>query len=306
MKMPLTIVPTLEFAYRNNRAVNMPATLAGVAARARDYLRGLRQLKALVRESSPDVILNFFEPLTGVYALTTRARPPIVAIGHQFMFEHPAYIRAPGLRAQQWGMKWFTRLVGAASARVALSLYDAPNLPDKNLVVCPPVLRRRLFELSPEDGDFVLVYLLNHGYAEQIIRWHEANPKTSLHCFYDKPGAPAEDRRDDTLTFHQLDGEKFLRMMAACKQVVCTAGFESLCEAAYLGKPLFMIPVENHVEQQVNAQDAVQSRLGITDSTFNLDRLAELPPKLDNAAFREWMKKSEGILLRAIESAANP
>jgi len=304
--MPVTVVPTLEFAYRNKRAVSLPATLAGVAARARDYLRGLRELKALVRTSAPDVIVNFFEPLAGVYALTTRNRPPVVAVAHQFMFEHPAYIRVPGLRAQQWGMKWFTRLVGAGSKRVALSLYHAPDLPEKNLVVCPPVLRRRLFELTATPGEFVLIYLLNHGYAEQIIRWHEANPKTSLHCFYDKPGAPAEDRRDDTLTFHQLDGEKFLRMMAACKQVVCTAGFESLCEAAYLGKPLFMIPVENHVEQQVNAQDAVQSRLGITDSTFNLDRLAELPPKLDNAAFREWMKKSEGILLRAIESAANP
>jgi len=306
MKMPLTIVPTLEFSYRNNRAVDLPATLAGVLGRSREYLRGIRQLKALVRESSPDVILNFFEPLTGVFALTTRARPPVVAIGHQFMFEHPAYIRAPGLRMQQWGMKWFTRLVGAASTRVALSLYTAPDLPEKKLVVCPPVLRRRLFELTPESGNFVLIYLLNHGYAEQIIRWHAANPQTPLHCFYDKPGEPAEDRRDDTLTFHQLDGEKFLRMMAACKQVVCTAGFESLCEAAYLGKPLFMIPVENHVEQQVNALDAVQTGLGVTDSTFNLDRLAELPAHLDNAVFRGWIKSSESVLLRAIERAAKP
>ncbi len=33
-----------------------------------------------------------------LYALTTRRRPnpPVVAIGHQFMFEHPGYIRAPG------------------------------------------------------------------------------------------------------------------------------------------------------------------------------------------------------------------
>jgi uncharacterized protein (TIGR00661 family) len=307
MKMPVTTVPTLEFTYKDNRGVSLPGTLAGLVPRLPAYWRGLRQLRNLVRETAPDVILNFFEPLTGVYALTTRRRPPVVAIGHQFMFEHPAYIRAPGLRTQQWGMKWFTRLVGAASARVALSLYEAPDLPGKNLVVCPPILRRQLFELPPDAaGNFVLIYLLNHGYADQIIRWHEAHPHLALHCFYDKPGAPAEDRRDATLTFHQLDGEKFLRLMGACKYVVCTAGFESLCEAAYLGKPLFMIPVENHVEQQINALDAVQTGLGVTDRTFNLDRLAELPERLDNAAFRAWVDRAGTVLLQAITRAAKP
>jgi len=47
----------------------------------------------------------------------------------------------------------------------------------------------------------------------------------------------------DTLTFHRLDGEKFLRMMGECKYVACTAGFESVSEAAWLGKPLFLVPV---------------------------------------------------------------
>jgi uncharacterized protein (TIGR00661 family) len=201
-------------------------------------------------------------------------------------------------------MKWFIRLVGAASTRVALSFYEAADIPGRSLFVCPPILRRNLFELQPNpEGQFVLVYLLNHGYSEQIIKWHRANRNISLHCFYDKPGAPPEDRRNATLTFHRLDGQKFLRMMADCKYVVCTAGFESVSEAAYLGKPLFMVPVENHVEQQVNALDAVRCGFGLTDKTFNLNRLAELPERLDNAEFREWLKETEGTLLRAIRHA---
>src|SRR5580765_7858345 len=108
--MPVIQLPTLEFVYKNNRSVSLPATAASVIQRVPAYARSLRQFKSLVRERQPDVILNFFEPLTGIYALTTRRRPPIVAIGHQFMFEHPDYIRAPGLRVQQLGMKWFVRL----------------------------------------------------------------------------------------------------------------------------------------------------------------------------------------------------
>jgi uncharacterized protein (TIGR00661 family) len=196
------------------------------------------------------------------------------------------------------------RLVGLASTRLALSFYEAQDLPGKSLFVCPPVLRKRLFELQPnESGDFTLVYLLNHGYADQIVKWHEANPKVSLHCFYDKPGAPDEFRHDDTLTFHRLDGEKFLRMMAESRHVVCTAGFESVSEAAYLGKPLFMVPVENHVEQQINALDASRVGFGITDGHFNLNRLSELPERLDNKTFRTWLQKADSVLLQAIDHA---
>jgi uncharacterized protein (TIGR00661 family) len=304
MKMPMTQISTPDFACKNNRQVSLSASLAGIARQLPAYWRSLRALKAAVRESRPDVIVNFFEPLTGLYALTCRHRPPVVAVAHQFMYEHPSYLRAPGRRLQQLGMKWYVRLVGAASTRIALSLYEAPSLPEKKLTVAPPILRRQLFDLHPNPGgNFVLVYLLNHGYAEQIIAWHIKNPRTALHCFYDKPGAPREWRCDDTLTFHRLDGEKFLRMMAECKYVACTAGFESLAEAAWLGKPLFLVPVENHIEQQINALDATRCGLGVADTSFNLDRLSELPARLDNARYRSWLNGAEAIFLRTLEQA---
>jgi len=305
MKMPVERITTLKFTYQHDRRVNLPATLAEVVRQIPAYYHSIQKLKALVRNTQPDIILNCFEPLTGIYALMCRHRPPVVAIAHQFMYEHPNYVRAPGKRLQQLGMKWYVRLVGAASSRLALSLYEAPDLPRKNLTVSPPLLRRRLFELSPDPvWNFVLVYLLNHGYAEQIIEWHRQNPETVLHCFYDKPDAPSEFQYDKTLTFHRLDGEKFLRMMAQCRHVACTAGFESVCEAAYLGKPLFLVPVENHIEQEINAIDATRMGLGIADPRFNLDRLSGLPDKIPNGRFQAWFRQADVILLRTIDRVA--
>ena len=304
MKLPSTTIPTLDFSYKDGCQVNLPATLAGLVRNLPAYWRGLRMLRAVVRETQPDVIINYFEPLTGIYALTCRHRPPVVAIAHQFMSGHPNYVRAPGLCLQQLGLKWYVRLVGAASTRLALSFYEAPDLPAANLTVCPPLLRRKLFELpSNPDGRFVLAYLLNHGYAGQIIAWHQRNPQNVIHCLYDKPDAPPESRYDATLTFHRLDGEKFLRMMADCKYVACTAGFESVSEAAYLGKPLFLMPVANHVEQQINAIDATRIGLGVTDTSFNLDRLRELPDRLNNTRFRAWLNRADSLLLRTVEKA---
>jgi uncharacterized protein (TIGR00661 family) len=306
MNMPITRIPSLDFSVKNDRKVTMMGTIGGVVRNLPAYWRGVRKLKEVVAETKPDVLINFFEPLTGIYALTCRNRPPVVAVAHQFMHTHPGYVRAPGLAMQQLGLRWFVRLVGACSTRLALSLYEARDLPRKRLTVCPPLLRRQLFELHPkQDGKFVLVYLLNHGYAGQIIDWHQRNPQVPLHCFYDKAGAPPEHQHDATLTFHRLDGEKFLRMMAECKCVVSTAGFESVCEAAWLGKPLFLVPVENHIEQQINALDAVRFGLGITDTSFNLDRLAELPPRLETASFRAWLGRADSLVLRTLEKAVH-
>ena len=266
MKIPVRPLPTLEFKYKNSRAVSNTATLLGVLGSLPKYFGLIRQLDAIVRETQPDVIINFFEPVAAFYTLTQKKRPPVVAIGHQFMFQHPGYVRTPQLWKQLFSMRIYTWLLGARATKLALSLYAAPDLPVKKIFVGPPILRKQLFSLATNpNGDFALVYLLNHGYADQIIAWSAKNPQTKLHCFYDKPGAPAEFHHSAALTFHKLDGEKFLKMMAECRHVVCTAGFESVSEAAWLGKPLFLVPVENHVEQQVNAIDAQQFGIGIAE-----------------------------------------
>jgi uncharacterized protein (TIGR00661 family) len=304
MKMPVRQLPTLEFKYKNNRSVSNTATLAGVLAHLPKYIRMLRRFDEIVRETRPDVLVNFFEPLAAFYAITRRRRPPVVAVGHQFMFQHPAYVRTPQLWKQKLSMKLYTGILGARATKLALSLYAAPDLQKKRIIVGPPILRKQLFKLeSNPHGDFVLVYLLNHGYAAQIIAWSARNPRTRLHCFYDKPGAPDEFHHSPSLTFHRIDGEKFLQMMAACRHVVCTAGFESLSEAAWLGKPLFLVPVEHHVEQQVNALDAQQFGIAIVEKSFNLDRLAELPDRLPVNKFRKWVDGAPQKLFAAIEHA---
>jgi uncharacterized protein (TIGR00661 family) len=304
MKISVRQLPTLEFKYKNNRSVSNTATLLGVFGKLPKYFRILRHLDAIVRETQPDVIINFFEPMAAFYAITRRKRPPVVAIGHQFMFQHPGYVHAPQLWKQLLSMKIYTRLLGARATKLALSLYEAPDLPKKRIIVSPPILRKQLFQLeSNPNGDFVLVYLLNHGYADQIIAWSAKNPQTKLHCFYDKPDALADFQHSPSLTFHRLDGEKFLQMMAECRHVVCTAGFESVSEAAWLGKPLFLVPVENHVEQQVNALDAEQFGLGLAEKSFNLDRLAELPDRLPTEKFRAWLDCAPEKLFQAVELA---
>jgi uncharacterized protein (TIGR00661 family) len=105
------------------------------------------------------------------------------------------------------------------------------------------------------------------------------------------------------LTFHQLNDSKFLEKMEGCMGYASTAGFESICEAMYLGKPVCLVPTENQFEQACNALDAVASGAGITRENFTLDEFLDYIPKHQptGAWFREWADSAPNRFLRLLE-----
>lgn len=286
------------------------------------FREGLRRVGRTIERVQPDVVINFHEVLAGLhYALrggllghAPAELPPLVCVAHQYLFQHPAYPSFPEGRA--WDRWWLRFFVGAtqlgATKRLALSLYPAAHRREEGLVVMPPLLRERLTDppSSPpvEEEPFFLMYLLNSGYAEEVICWHRWNPGVRLHCFWDRPGASARERYDDTLTFHALDDEKFLSMMKRCRGLATTAGFESVGEALYLGTPVLMVPVEGHFEQRCNAIDGQRAGAGVAARNFRtgMSRLQALARCYEPRArrFRRWLDGTAGRFVREIEGAA--
>lgn len=87
--------------------------------------------------------------------------------------------------------------------------------------------------------------------------------------------------------------------MANCKGYITTAGFESICEAVYLNKPVMMIPV--HVEQEVNAADAESAGCGIIGASFNISKLNQYIESYNgenNKNFRDWVNRGEELFLK--------
>lgn len=293
------------FAVAGARGVSLIGSALDALRDAPSFRRSLAVIHDTVASVQPDLIVNFLEPLLGVYNGIRRHRVPVLAVGHQFMLDHPAFVQDRKWSLDRVGMGAYVALTGTRSARLALSFYRADDDPRRQLFVCPPILRQQLFEQKSDSFDgHLLVYLLNHGYAEDVRRWHRDHPEVPIHCFYDKPDAPEEERVDPHLTFHRLHGEKFLRLMASARGVACTAGFESVSEAAYLGKQVLMIPVENHFEQFLNARDAERTGIGLADTAFRLSRLLDPVRPEVTASFRAWVDQAESIAIRAIETVA--
>jgi uncharacterized protein (TIGR00661 family) len=290
------------FSFQGAKAVSTVATLRQAACGVGRYRQSLQTIASTIQRTQPDLIINFLEPLIGFFNLTRRHQVPVIAVGHQFMLGHPEFVRSRKFALQQWTMRRYVGLTGSRSAKIALSFYPAASIPKQHLFVCPPLLRRELFEL-PQDlpGSYLLAYVLNQGYAEDILRWHAAHPEVELHCFCEKPKVEPVWRYDATLSFHKLDGAKFLKMMANCRGVACTAGFESLNEAAWLGKPLLVVPVANHVEQYLNALDAEKAGLATAAERLDLTPLLQRGQPEDLKAYRSWVSRSDALFLSVVE-----
>jgi uncharacterized protein (TIGR00661 family) len=275
-------------------------------ARLNTYRKSLVKLDEMVKEDDPDVIINFYDFIGGLYNLLKKPNVKFVCIAHQYLAKHSVFEYPKGRLLDKRSMKmgnWVTSL--GADARLALSFHEDPD--EGGITVVPPLLRTKVRSAVVSNGDYLLVYMLNHGYADEIDHFHAHNPDISLHCFWDKPDTPDELKIDDQLTYHQLNGTKFLDFMAGCKGYLTTAGFESVCEAMYLGKPAMMMPVQGHYEQACNALDAVKAGAGISSAQFDLQLLVEYLPKHKDRGdvFRNWCDRAEGIFLDKLESVGN-
>lgn len=292
------------FVYKRNRSLSPSGTALRILSGWARHLGALRQLHLEIRRCQPDLLVNFYEPVTGLHQWLHPDGVPSLAIGHQYMLQHDDYTRSGRQAAQQSFMQYWNRLVGAGSHRLALSFYPAPDLPGQRLSVGPPLLREALFESAPrEPEDFILVYLLNHGYGTDLLRWHRRHPRIRVHCYCDHPEVYDRGDHSPALAFHRLTGDAFLDAMRRCRAVVCTAGFETVSEAAWLGKPVMMVPVENHVEQELNAKDAERSGIGFHAPDFNLDRLLSDDLRVnDTEGFRRWVARGESIFMKTLHA----
>jgi uncharacterized protein (TIGR00661 family) len=284
-----------------NKQANLLSSISYNVLRLHKYARSIRYIDRMIRETEAEVVVNFYELLSGLTYAFCRPGAKMVCIAHQYIFLHPDF-RFPELNpCLLMLLKFFTRLTAiGADKKLALSFRSMREITKDRLVVVPPLLREEVLRLQPESGDYLLGYMINSGFGEEVIRWHRSHPGVRIRLFRDNERADERTVVNERLSFHQLNDDCFLRAMAGAKAYATTAGFESVCEAMYLGKPALMVPA--HIEQACNAYDASKAGAGIVASGFDLDRLLELSETYrPNPHFKRWVDRADRIILREFE-----
>lgn len=289
-------LPTAE-----NKRVNLKKSLAYNLIRVPEYFRSMCYINQRIRETGAEVVINFYELLTGLTYTLFRPSAPYICIGHQYLFLHDQFDFPKKSMLQLSMLRFFTRMTSLrASKRLALSFRKMPADVVNNVEVIPPLIRREVTAMQSESGDYIHGYMVNSGFSDDVEAFHAAHPHMALHFFWDKPDANEETHVDQTLTFHQIDDVKFLNYMAKCRAYASTAGFESICEAMYLGKPVLMVPA--HIEQDCNAHDAAKTGAGIVSDSFALDSLLRFAENYTpDREFVYWVRSCECRIISELE-----
>jgi uncharacterized protein (TIGR00661 family) len=285
-----------------NRRIGLTRSVAYNILKSPQYVRSLLFIRREMMSSGADVVINFYEVLTGLANFLFSTGMPMICIGHQYLSLHPDYSFPTAHALSRQLMLAFTRVTSLGCARkLALSFRYLPDDDNGRLSVVPPLLRDAVLDTPRHRGDYITGYLLNAGFSDSVMEWHRRHPEVPMHFFWDKRDAAETTRVDDTLTFHRIDDHKFLHYLANCRAYATTGGFDSVCEAMYMGKPVLMVPA--HVEQECNAHEAWQHGAGVIADRFDMDPLLDFAHyHEEDVEFRMWENEAELMVMARIES----
>ncbi|MDX2110007.1 MAG: glycosyltransferase family protein [Verrucomicrobiota bacterium] len=285
------------------KGIRIWPTIIQTTLRGTQYLKSLITMRETFRRVKPDVVINFYDTLAGVACFLFRPSESYVCLGHQYLLGHPDFLFPKGMRIDRYLFQlntWWTAL--NATELLGLSFQQMRDVPALKIRVVPPLLRSEVTSSTPTEGEYFLAYMVNDGYAEEIMAQHEAHPDLKIEAFWDRRGVQNPHVVRPGLEFHQIDDKKFLDMMRGCRGYLTTAGFESVCEALYFGKPVYMVPTAGHIEQRCNALDATRAGAGIWGTSFDLARFKEYLPKHDKNSkrFQDWVQSAPRRFLQAL------
>ncbi|MBI1185542.1 hypothetical protein GC194_14825 [bacterium] len=280
----------------NNKGIRVGWSLFMGAVLLPKYIAISIKLARRIKKQKPHGVINFYEPLIGLSQLFVRLRLPIVCVAHQYFALHPKFKLPAKPLFDKIGLITLTYITQIGShSKMALSFYPFENDQKRHIIAMPPLLRNKVYALQTSQQSFYLIYILNSGYAENVLSWHAENAEVEVHCFWDRFDLPEVYNPQPNLYFHHLSEEHFLQRMSACKALLTTAGFESVSEAIYLQKPVAMVPVKGHYEQKVNSFDALEAGAGVRNDDFDVATLIE---KLNSFSHKkpnrshDWVKLS--------------
>lgn len=288
-----------------NRGISWTKTILHGAYNISLYQKSFSVIDRMLRTYKPDVLINLYDPALTVYTLFKRIKQPIVHIAHQYLMLHDVFVFPQGRHLERETIINYTRFTRLNTTKMlALSFYDVEPDKKKKIFPVPPILRNEVFERKPTEGDHFLVYVLNHGLAEEVKEFNKVRPEIPVHAFWNNKDAPETLEASPTLTFHQLNDTLFLDKMASSRGVACTAGFETVSEAFYYRKPALLMPSPNQYEQFANAFDAERIGAGHKVDRLDLQLLMDFLPdyKPQHSEFVNWLNRANEMIVNHLEN----
>ena len=240
-------IPGIVFEYTDGRLDVMRSIAAGLDYQARHLGplvdRILRELDGF----QADLAITDFEP--ALPRAAGRLGIPLISVDHQH------FLMAYDLDALPWSLQWNAWFMSHAvwmyvveATDIVVSAFFRPPLRRgwEHVVQVGPLLRREITTAVPREGDFLLSYLRRHTPFSAIAALADCGAPVKVYGLGEREPC-------GTLSFHAIDGRRFVDDLIGCRALVAAAGNQLIGEALQLGKPMLVLPESAHAEQLMNA-----------------------------------------------------
>jgi uncharacterized protein (TIGR00661 family) len=290
------------FFIRRNR-ISIAPTAFHNARHFAAYRRTISRLAARLSAKAFDRLIIDFEPLSARAARKARHAFTILDNQTAAFLDLPC---PPGLASRRALLRAFVRFYynGFSFAERILTCSLAPLPPAlPRQTVMPPCVRPEIAALTPRHEDHLLFYKSLGRLPRGLVDFARANPRAEIRVYAPQAGHPADLPPNVVLRGH--DNRLFLDDFASCRACLSFAGFETVAEAVFLGKPVVVVPIAGQWEQQLNASLIRSAGLGrvapdFGEQTFHM-AWNDTPPPSQSA--RQWLTGGRDALRRHLLQA---
>lgn len=274
------------------KALSLNKTIRSAVPNTRKYIKSIYQIKRSIDIYKPDVIINFYDFLGGLYSAFFTNKAKVICIGHQYLLLNRHFNHPKGYWFDRQIVNFNTKITALGSDKIlALSFSEFEN--DREIITVPPLVRNELIYYSNQDLGYILVYLTQAEMVSELLIYARLYNHLIFEVFIDKCLVDIP----ENVRINPISSSAFIQKMAKCKAIISTAGFESVCEAMYLGKPALLVPIKKHYEQLCNALDAQRAGAGIFSKQIDIDAFLTYIQTSKPANHQAWINQAEQIFL---------
>ncbi len=235
-------IPGLILSYKNNK-LSYWETLLKNTKQLLKQTNNWRGIAKQFKQFKPDMAITDFEPLTCLLAKQNKI--PLLSIDNQHQLTNTK-ITCKGHKKDLLTAQLIVKtMVWGAKRYFVTTFYETPVTHKKTYLV-PPIVRQEVLDLKPERQDYILIYQTSD--FEHLVDVYHKIPEKFIVFGLNKEGV------DGNITYKNYSLDEWLTYLANCKAIIANAGLSLMCEALYLKKPFLAMPINQQVEQVINAQ----------------------------------------------------
>ena len=167
--------------------------------------------------------------------------------------------------SKHWQVKFLRSVVSInGDYNFIISLFKIPLRTKfkSNTFFIGPFIRKEIIKAKTSRKNYILVYQTSKSNMSMFNILKASKQKYIIYGF-DK------ETKEDNLVFKKNSVDEFVKDLASCRGVITNGGFSLICEAVYLKKPIYSIPVQNQIEQKINAYYLKKAGIAKTSDEIN-------------------------------------